>query len=108
MLKFAARRAAPALAAAGAGTWAAVTTSNDDWDEYFPPAPTSTTEREKVVILGSGWAGLNALRKAASAHNRANRIFVYKRDGQNVSEDSLKSQMRSKGLSTESRANMDQ
>ena len=47
---------------------------------------------------------LKALRKTASAHNKANRIFVYKRDGQNVSEDSLKSQMRSKGLSTESRA----
>ena len=43
-------------------------------------------------------------RKTASAHNKASRIFVYKRDGQNVSEDSLKSQMRSKGLSTESRA----
>ena len=47
---------------------------------------------------------LKALRKTASAHNKANRIFVYKRDGQNVSEDALKSQMRSKGLSTESRA----
>ena len=47
---------------------------------------------------------LNALRKAASAHNRANRIFVYKRDGQNVSEGALRSQMRSKGVSTESRA----
>ena len=34
---------------------------------------------------------LKALRKTASAHNKANRIFVYKRDGQNVSEDSLKS-----------------
>ena len=47
---------------------------------------------------------LKALRKTASAHNKASRIFVYKRDGQNVSEDALKSQMRSKGLSTESRA----
>ena len=47
---------------------------------------------------------LKALRKTASAHNKANRIFVYKRDGRDVSEDSLKSQMRSKGLSTESRA----
>ena len=47
---------------------------------------------------------LKALRKTASAHNKANRIFVYKRDGQNVSEAALKSQMRSKGLSTESRA----
>ena len=45
-----------------------------------------------------------ALRKTASAHNKANRIFVYKRDGRDVSEDALKSQMRSKGLSTESRA----
>ena len=47
---------------------------------------------------------LKALRKTASAHNKANRIFVYKRDGRDVSEDALKSQMRSKGLSTESRA----
>ena len=46
---------------------------------------------------------LKALRKTASAHNKANRIFVYKRDGRDVSEDALKSQMRSKGLSTESR-----
>ena len=91
MFRFAYSRAAPALATAAAGTWAAVTTSNDDWfgpartphllgarlatrarapmlcprrDEYFPPAPKNTT-REKVVILGSGWAGLNALRKCA-------------------------------------------
>ena len=34
---------------------------------------------------------LKALRKTASAHNKANRIFVYKRDGQNVSEGALKS-----------------
>ena len=32
---------------------------------------------------------LKALRKTASAHNKASRIFVYKRDGQNVSEDAL-------------------
>ena len=47
---------------------------------------------------------LKALRKTTSAHNKANRIFVYKRDGGDVSEDALKSKMRSKGLSTESRA----
>ena len=48
---------------------------------------------------------LKALRKTASAHNKANRIFVYKRDGQNVSEDSLKSQMRSRGCGVNSQPN---
>ena len=33
---------------------------------------------------------LKALRKTASAHNKANRIFVYKRDGRDVSEDALR------------------
>ena len=32
--------------------------------------------------------------KTTSAHNKANRIFVYKRDGGDVNEDALKSQMR--------------
>ena len=54
--------------------------------------------------IRKGAKRLKALRKTASAHNKSSRIFVYKRDGQNVSEDALKSQMRSKGLSTESRA----
>ena len=54
--------------------------------------------------IRKGAKRLKALRKTASAHNKASRIFVYKRDGPNVSEDALKSQMRSKGLSTESRA----
>ena len=43
---------------------------------------------------------LKALRKTASAHNRANRIFVYKRDGQNVSEDALRSQLYSRDWKT--------
>jgi hypothetical protein len=47
---------------------------------------------------------LKMLRKMASAHNKANHIFVYKQDGQNVNEESLKAQMRSKGMSTESHA----
>ncbi|KAH8056286.1 oxidoreductase [Aureococcus anophagefferens] len=38
--------------------------ANDEWDAYFTPAPT-TPKREKIVILGSGWAGLQALRKCA-------------------------------------------
>ena len=61
MLRLAATRAAP-VATGAVGAWAAVTTSNDDWDEYFPPAPAST-DRERIVILGSGWAGLNAMKK---------------------------------------------
>ena len=62
MLRLAATRAAPVIATGAVGAWAAVTTSNDDWDEYFPPAPAST-DRERIVILGSGWAGLNAMKK---------------------------------------------
>ena len=62
MLRLAATRAAPVIATGAVGAWAAVTTSNDDWDEYFPPQPAST-DRERIVILGSGWGGLNALKK---------------------------------------------
>ena len=49
MLRLAATRAAPVIATGAVGAWAAVTTSNDDWDEYFPPAPAST-DRERIVI----------------------------------------------------------
>ena len=62
MLRLAATRAAPVIATGAVGAWAAVTTQNDDWDEYFPPQPAST-DRERIVILGSGWAGLNAMKK---------------------------------------------
>jgi hypothetical protein len=47
---------------------------------------------------------LKMLRKMAAAHNKANRIFLYKRGGQNVTEAQLKAQMRSQGMSTESHA----
>mmetsp|Transcript_25743 Transcript_25743/g.51228 ORF Transcript_25743/g.51228 Transcript_25743/m.51228 type:complete len:204 (+) Transcript_25743:213-824(+) len=62
--------AGAALAAIGFGTWASIVTANDDWDDYFPPAPPvggafDNGQKEKIVILGSGWAGLNALRKCA-------------------------------------------
>ena len=66
ILKFAARRALPAVATAGVAAWATITTVNDDWDDY-----THFMDRkqngpsEKIVILGGGWAGLNALRKCA-------------------------------------------
>ena len=41
-----------------------------DWDDYFrprsaPAAATATGAPEKVVILSSGWAALEALRKCA-------------------------------------------
>ena len=60
MLRLLSTRAAPVVATGAVGAWAAVTTQNDDWDEYFPPQPAST-DRERIVILGSGWGGLNAL-----------------------------------------------
>ena len=62
MLRLLSTRAAPVVATGAVGAWAAVTTQNDDWDEYFPPQPAST-DRERIVILGSGWGGLNALKK---------------------------------------------
>jgi len=68
-LNFAVRRAAPALATAGVGAWATITTVNDDWDDYTymfqGTSAKANEEPEKIVILGSGWAGLNALRKCA-------------------------------------------
>ena len=64
MLRTLRRTALPAAGASAVGLWAAVTTQNDEWDAYFTPAPT-TPKREKIVILGSGWAGLQALRKCA-------------------------------------------
>ena len=66
-LRFAARRAVPAVATAGVGAWATITTLNDDWDDYthFSKQGSEQQPAEKIVILGSGWAGLNALRKCA-------------------------------------------
>jgi len=70
-MQFAVRRAAPVLGTAGIGAWATLTTINDEWDEYYTPSSASASSDnnnappEKIVILGSGWAGLNALRKCA-------------------------------------------
>eukprot|EP00587_Corethron_hystrix_P002180 CAMPEP_0113310278 /NCGR_PEP_ID=MMETSP0010_2-20120614/7986_1 /TAXON_ID=216773 ORGANISM="Corethron hystrix, Strain 308" /NCGR_SAMPLE_ID=MMETSP0010_2 /ASSEMBLY_ACC=CAM_ASM_000155 /LENGTH=582 /DNA_ID=CAMNT_0000165699 /DNA_START=30 /DNA_END=1778 /DNA_ORIENTATION=- /assembly_acc=CAM_ASM_000155 len=60
--------AAAALATTGIGSWATFITYADDWDDYFPPSSSATKQdgkKERVVILGSGWGGLNALRKCA-------------------------------------------
>ncbi len=68
-MHFAVRRAAPALTTVGVGVWATITTVNDDWDDYthrLYALSNSKSEQqpvETIVILGSGWAGLNALRK---------------------------------------------
>lgn len=64
-LRFATRRALPAIATAGVGSWAILTTVNDDWDDYTRYVSSSEEKPERIVILGSGWAGLNALRKCA-------------------------------------------
>lgn len=63
--QFAVRRAAPALATAGVGAWATITTVNDDWDDYYPQSSSKDQKTENIVILGGGWAGLNALRKCS-------------------------------------------
>jgi len=66
-LQFTLKRVVPALTTAGVGIWATVTTVNDDWDDYTSSFPFSSGDqkKEKIVILGGGWAGLNALRKCA-------------------------------------------
>lgn len=67
-LQFAVRRAAPALATVGVGAFATITTVNDDWDDYTHMLSSTKSDeqpKEKIVILGSGWAGLNALRKCS-------------------------------------------
>jgi NADH:ubiquinone reductase (non-electrogenic) len=70
------RIAGAAVIVGGLGSvWAATVTANDDWDDYTHQFKTATTtgssnkvrsgpfERERIVILGTGWGGLNALRK---------------------------------------------
>lgn len=73
ILDFTIKRALPAAAATSMTAWAGITTANDDWDDYFPSSSSSSAsanhgQEEKIVILGSGWAALNALRKCASPH----------------------------------------
>lgn len=69
-LKFAVKRMLPAVGATSLTVRTAITTMNDDWDDYFPPRPSSLPEneeeKERIVILGSGWGALSALRKCAS------------------------------------------
>lgn len=63
---FALKRLAPAAGASALAGWAGITTLNDDWDDYFHSSKSSSSgEPEKIVILGSGWAALNALRKCS-------------------------------------------
>mmetsp|Transcript_2244 Transcript_2244/g.5538 ORF Transcript_2244/g.5538 Transcript_2244/m.5538 type:complete len:560 (+) Transcript_2244:136-1815(+) len=74
LMDFTLRRLAPAAGATTLAAWAGMTTLNDDWDDYFltsnnnanKASSESDTEPERIVILGSGWAALNALRKCAS------------------------------------------
>lgn len=68
---------ATTLVAGSVGIWATITTMNDDWDEYSfgRPSPSATqkqpltpNEKERIVILGSGWGGLNALMKCKGSN----------------------------------------
>lgn len=65
--QFVLKRAVPAVGAVSVGAWATLTTVNDDWDDYTHMFKTAQPEGppEKIVILGGGWAGLNALRKCS-------------------------------------------
>lgn len=72
-LNFAIKRAIPALGTAGVASWASITTANDDWDDYNYLLPSSAanaatagSKKERIVILGSGWSALSALRKCAA------------------------------------------
>jgi len=70
-MDFTLRRLAPAAGATTLVAWAGLTTLNDDWDDYIGSSNassgiSSSQEPEKIVILGSGWAALNALRKVSS------------------------------------------
>lgn len=62
------------------GAWAAMVTANDDWDDYThqfmapkkdPKAKlTGPFERERIVILGTGWGGLTALLKCVQHRDK--------------------------------------
>ena len=70
LVDFTLRRLAPAAGASALAAWAGITTLNDDWDDYLGSAPAARAagdDPERIVILSSGWAALNALRKCASA-----------------------------------------
>lgn len=70
LMDFTLRRLAPAAGASALAAWAGITTLNDDWDDYLGSAPAARAagdDPERIVILSSGWAALNALRKCASA-----------------------------------------
>ena len=69
LMDFTLKRLAPAAGATALASWAGITTLNDDWDDYFHSSSNTTnadSDPEKIVILGSGWAALSALRKCAA------------------------------------------
>ena len=59
----------------GLGTVGAMTTINDEWDSFFPPASRKIEpdQKERVVILGTGWAALEVLRKLDTATQQVER-----------------------------------
>ncbi|KAL7541856.1 hypothetical protein ACHAXR_011308 [Thalassiosira sp. AJA248-18] len=70
---FTLKRLAPAAGATTLAAWAGMTTLNDDWDDYLHSSSATSSdnaggEPEKIVILGSGWAALSALRKCAASN----------------------------------------
>jgi NADH:ubiquinone reductase (non-electrogenic) len=67
ILDFTIKRALPAASIGTLTAWACITSANDDWDDYFTTTTSNNKgKEEKIVILGSGWAALNTLRKCAS------------------------------------------
>lgn len=54
-------RAAVPVGIASVGGWAVHTTMNDAWDEIF--VPENSGPKQKIVVLGSGWAAMSAVRK---------------------------------------------
>ena len=65
-VRLAARAALVAVPIVAVGGTSAVISINDEWDSVFPqqsPPVPEGTPKERIVILGTGWAALETLRK---------------------------------------------
>ena len=66
VVRLAARAALVAVPIVAVGGTGAVISINDEWDSVFPkqsPPVPEGAPKERIVILGTGWAALETLRK---------------------------------------------